>query len=148
MSIALLAVLWRRSGQAGQPVVINDTAVPPLPPLAPARVSQGEALYAQNCAACHGADLEGALDWKIRDADGAFPPPPHDSSGHTWHHADGLLLSIVENGGDPAYNSKMPPFRGKLNTDEILAILDFIKSRWGPEEREFQWWITATGNPG
>lgn len=144
----LLIVWWGRLGQSGRPVEINGTAVPPLPTLVPARVSQGQALYAQNCAACHGVRLEGAPNWKERDADGAFPPPPHDSSGHTWHHSDGLLLSIVESGGDPAYNSKMPAFGDKLSTEEVVAILEFIKSRWGPDEREFQWWITATGNPG
>ena len=147
MLLAILVVLWPRSGQAGQPVVINDTAVPPLPALVTSRVSQGEALYAQHCAACHGVKLEGATDWKIRDAEGAFPPPPHDSSGHTWHHSDGLLLSIIENGGDPAFNSKMPAFRDTLTTDEIFAVLEFIKSHWGKDEREYQWWITATGNP-
>ena len=28
-----------------------------------------------------------------------------------------------------------------------MAILDFFKSRWGKQEREFQWWITMTAIP-
>jgi len=129
-------------------VVINGTAVPPVPTLAAARVQQGSALYAQHCAACHGANLEGAANWKQPDAAGAYPPPPHDSTGHTWHHADDLLLSIVQNGGDPAYNSKMPAFKDKLSPAEIRSIIEFLKNHWGPEEREFQWWITATSDTG
>ncbi len=140
----LLILLWWQARTPNPPVVINGTAVPPVPTLAAARVQQGSALYAQHCAACHGTNLEGAPNWKQPDADGAYPPPPHDSSGHTWHHADDLLLSIVQNGGDPAFNSRMPAFRDRLSKEEISAILEYIKSGWGPEEREFQWWITST----
>lgn len=125
-------------------MVINGTAAPPLPTLDPDRVAQGAVLYAQNCAQCHGANLEGAPDWKRSLPDGSFPPPPHDSSGHTWHHPDGLLLEIMAEGGDPAYNSHMPGFQDKLTSDELSAVLEFLKSRWGQEEREFQWWITKT----
>ena len=127
-----------------QPVVINQTAVPPLPNLEAARVDRGEELYAQHCSNCHGANLEGAPDWKRPLADGSYPPPPHDDSGHTWHHPDELLQDIIAHGGDPAYNSKMPAFDGTLSPDEIASVLDFIKSRWGTEAREFQWWISAT----
>lgn len=144
----LLILLWWQARALNPPVVINGTAVPPVPTLAAARVQQGSALYAQHCAACHGANLEGAPNWKQPDADGAYPPPPHDSTGHTWHHPDDLLVSIVQNGGDPAYNSKMPAFKDRLSPEEIRAIIEFLKSHWGPEEREFQWWITTTGNPG
>jgi mono/diheme cytochrome c family protein len=108
----------------------------------------GAALYAQYCASCHGVNLEGAPDWKISLPDGSLPPPPQDSSGHTWHHPDPLLLDIVANGGDPAYNSRMPAFGDQISKDEMISILDFIKSTWGKDEREFQWWMTVTqGNP-
>jgi len=129
-----------------QPVVINDIAAPPMPTLNPDRVAQGEQLYAQYCAACHGPKLEGKPDWKTPLADGSYPPPPHDNSGHTWHHNDELLIRIVTNGGDTSYPSKMPAFRDKLSQDEVIAILDFIKSKWGNDEREFQWWNTAVGD--
>jgi len=123
-------------------VVINDTAVPPVPTLVSGNVGMGATLYAQHCASCHGPNLEGAANWKQPLADGSLPAPPHDSAGHTWHHTDGLLLNVTLNGGDPAFNSKMPAFREKLNEDEAGAILEFIKSKWGKDEREFQWWIT------
>jgi hypothetical protein len=37
----------------------------------------------------------------------------------------------------------MPGFRDVLTDEEMIGILAFIKSSWGQEEREFQWWITA-----
>ncbi|MFO7634361.1 MAG: cytochrome c [Caldilinea sp.] len=128
-----------------QPVVINGTAVPPLPTLNPAAVAEGEKLYSHYCASCHGANLEGAPDWKVRLPDGSLPPPPQDSSGHTWHHADSLLLTIIRDGGAPTTNSKMPAFGDRLSDDEIWAILTFFKSRWSEEERKFQWWVTVAG---
>ena len=131
---------------ANRPVVINQTAVPPLPTLNSERVEQGEVLYAEHCAQCHGVDLKGSPIWKEPLPDGSLPPPPHDSTGHTWHHSDEQLINIIANGGDPAYNSKMPAFKEKLTVNEMIAVLEFIKSKWKREEREFQWWITARPN--
>ena len=140
-------IAYQLMDSSNEPVVINQTAVLPLPTLNPENVSQGEILYAQYCAKCHGANLEGASNWKQRLPDGSLPPPPHDSSGHTWHHSDELLINITENGGDSTDNSKMTPFKDQLSREEVVAILEFIKSKWGREEREFQWWITARPNP-
>ena len=145
LMLAAAALLASCASQGDdKPVVINQTAVPPLPTLEAARVERGAELYAQYCAECHGANLEGALDWKRPLADGSYPPPPHDDSGHTWHHPDDLLLEIIAQGGDPAANSRMPAFGDDVSQDDIASVLDFIKSRWGTEARQFQWWITAT----
>lgn len=130
----------------GQPVIINGIAAPPVPTLDPARVAEGEVLYAEHCASCHGHNLEGAANWRVPLADGSYPPPPHDSSGHTWHHKDELLISIIQNGGNPKNKPLMPAFKDKLTGNEIVAILDFIKSEWGNQGREFQWWFTAVGD--
>lgn len=133
---------------ATNPVIINNTPVPPVPTLDPVRMSQGAALYTKYCATCHGANLEGATDWKKSLPDGSLPPPPQDSSGHTWHHPDALLVSIIAKGGDPAHNSRMPAFGDQISKTEMISILDFIKSTWGKDEREYQWWMTVTqGNP-
>lgn len=114
---------------------------PPLPPLDPAAVRAGEATYQQHCASCHQPDLSGASDWMIPNDDGTLKPPPQDSTGHTWHHPDQLLLEIVRDGIDVP-TSRMPTFASTLTDDEILAVLEFIKASWGEQERAFQWEVT------
>lgn len=125
-------------------IVINDTPVPPLPSLDEKKITAGKELYAMHCAGCHGVNLEGSPNWKQPRPDGTFPPPPQDSSGHTWHHADQQLVQIIQKGGDPAFGGTMPGFLDKLSEEEILSIVEYFKSSWGQEEREFQWWMTAT----
>ncbi len=78
LGLLLAAALFLGNRAGGQLVTINNTTVPPAPALDSARVAQGAALYAQYCAECHGANLEGAVDWKQRQPDGSLPPPPHD----------------------------------------------------------------------
>lgn len=99
--------------------------------------SRGEELYQQYCASCHRADLSGDPDWKSPNEDGSYPPPPHDSSGHTWHHSDQVLLEIIRDGSDFP-QTRMPSFGEKLTDDDIGAILEFFKVSWGPDEREYQ----------
>lgn len=101
------------------------------------RVARGGELYQQYCASCHRADLSGDPEWKTPNDDGSYPPPPHDSSGHTWHHSDQVLLEIIRDGSDFP-QSKMPSFGDRLSDDDIGAILEFFKTNWGPEEREYQ----------
>ena len=129
-----------------QPIVINGITAPPLPTLVPEQVQVGQTVYAQSCASCHGANLEGKPDWQVPLADGTLPPPPHDSSGHTWHHPDELLLEIIANGGDPEYNSQMPGFKDQLSEEQMAAVLEFIKSKWERDEREYQWWMSTVGD--
>lgn len=145
--VGTAVLMYQLPVRANRPVVINQTAVPPLPTLDSENAAQGEILYAQYCAKCHGVNLEGAPNWKQRLPDASLPPPPHDSFGHTWHHSDELLISITENGGDPTDNSKMLSFKNQLSRQEIIAIFEFIKSKWGRDEREYQWWITSRPNP-
>jgi len=64
----------------------------------PGVIAMGKDLYAQRCASCHGANLEGQPDWMQRKPDGKLPAPPHDATGHTWHHSDADLFKIVKNG--------------------------------------------------
>lgn len=98
-------------------------------------VAQGRALYAKECAACHGKNLEGQIrDWRSRLPDGSLPAPPHDATGHTWHHPDSLLFEITKLGrlkaSGGAARSNMPGFEDKLSDEEIWAVLSFIKSQW------------------
>ena len=110
-----------------------------------AAVTRGRALYDANCAACHGSDLEGQPDWQTPGADGRYPAPPHDASGHTWHHSDDDLIAYIALGGEEAlklmgvtFESGMPGFGDVLSDREIMDILDYIKSRWPDRERDIQ----------
>jgi hypothetical protein len=49
-----------------------------------------------------GANLEGQPNWKERQANGRLPAPPHDASGHTWHHPDAQLFGITKQGSRPS----------------------------------------------
>ena len=111
-------------------------------------VAAGEAVYRAHCAACHGARLEGQPRWRERDAQGRMPAPPHDASGHTWHHPDQVLFDITKHGVAKAarmkdYDSAMPAFSGVLTDAEIVAVLSWIKAQWPAEIRRHQEEINA-----
>jgi mono/diheme cytochrome c family protein len=105
-----------------------------------AQVSLGKTIYADNCASCHGANLAGQPDWRVHKEDGRLPAPPHDETGHTWHHPDEQLFQITKLGLKPplapdGYESDMPSFGGTLSDEQIWAVLAFIKSTWPEETR-------------
>ena len=144
IGLVYLVLINTLSSSSNAPVTIMETTVPPIPTLNPESVASGKQVYDQYYASCHGGNLEGVPNWKESQPDGSFLPPPHDSNGHTWHHPDPVLIKIIANGGDPElYNTKMPRFGDQLTEIEIKAVLDYIKSSWGQEEREYQWWMTA-----
>ena len=99
-------------------------------------VALGEILYQQYCASCHGVELEGQPDWKLRDENGFLPAPPHDETGHTWHHPDEQLFEITKIGTEAyvgrGYRSNMIGFADQLDDTEIWAVLAYIKSQWSP----------------
>lgn len=139
--ITLAALAQQQGGEArvegltflGEPVTADEIAL-------------GQDLYAANCASCHGADLEGQPDWKRRLESGRMPAPPHDETGHTWHHADRQIFTITKlgvGGVVPGYESDMPAFEGVLTDEEIRAVLAFIKSTWPDRQRDFQADVTA-----
>ncbi|WP_239025206.1 c-type cytochrome [Rhodoligotrophos defluvii] len=101
----------------------------------PRQVALGETIYQRYCASCHGARLEGQPNWRARKPDGRLPAPPHDATGHTWHHPDEQLFRITKSGLGPplapsGYESDMPAFGGTLTDEQIWAVLAFIKSQW------------------
>ena len=115
----------------------------------PEVLALGRAVYEQRCAACHGARLEGQPNWRIRDAAGLLPAPPHDASGHTWHHPDAVLFDITKHGVAKAanlkdYQSSMPAFEGTLTDAQIVAVLSWIKAQWPQEIRKQQEAVNAT----
>lgn len=100
------------------------------------QIAIGQRVYAQNCASCHGANLEGQPNWRAPLANGSMPAPPHDITGHTWHHGDQYLFEVTKRGGQaasPDAPSGMPAFGDRLSDAEIEAVLAYIKSTWPPD---------------
>lgn len=115
-----------------------------------APAARGRVLYADNCAACHGENLQGQSSWQTPGDDGRLPAPPHDASGHTWHHSDADLIAYITLGGDAAlaqmgvdFSSGMPAFGDVLSARDIADILAYLKSTWPEAERRFQAQVTA-----
>jgi mono/diheme cytochrome c family protein len=104
-----------------------------------ALVTAGQQLYVKHCASCHGMKLEGQPNWRQRGADGLLPAPPHDPSGHTWHHPDEQLIRMTKYGptrlSGGTYRSAMPGYENVISDEEIVAVLSYIKSRWPAEIR-------------
>ena len=100
-------------------------------------VQLGSVLYDEQCASCHGQNLEGQPNWHKRDQDGYLPAPPHDETGHTWHHTDKDLFEMTKYGirafAGEGYKTRMPIYKDILSDSEILAVLSFIKSGWPTE---------------
>ena len=100
-------------------------------------VDLGKLVYKKNCASCHGINLEGQEQWREPDADGYMPAPPHDETGHTWHHPDEYLFLMTKYGLEEIigqeYPNNMPAYKDILSDKEILASLSFIKSTWSRE---------------
>ena len=96
--------------------------------------NSGKLVYAENCASCHGMALEGQANWRQRDPDGYLPAPPHDKTGHTWHHSDSYLFLMTKYGIEKMigrkYPNNMPAYKDKLTDEEIIAALSYIKSTW------------------
>lgn len=133
--LAFVALLSACSQQAPQGVRLQ--------PDDPEVRALGNKVYAAHCAACHGARLEGQPNWRMRDARGLLPAPPHDASGHTWHHPDDVLFRITKHGVARAanlkdYQSAMPAYEGVLTDVEIIAVLSWIKSQWPKDIRAQQ----------
>lgn len=100
---------------------------------------EGKRLYGTYCASCHGVDLKGQANWRQRMANGRLPAPPHNDSGHTWHHPDNQLVEMIKIGfvggvnAPEGYQSDMPPFGSVLSDEQIGLILGYIKSAWSKE---------------
>lgn len=130
--VAVLGLGGRLGPQAPAAIVLR--------PDDPQLTALGERIYHRHCAACHGAQRQGQPNWRERDAQGRLPAPPHDASGHTWHHPDQTLFSITKLGiaraaGLSSYDTAMPVYEGVLDDAEIVAVLSWIKAQWPAEVR-------------
>ncbi|KAF0675107.1 c-type cytochrome [Profundibacterium mesophilum] len=147
-ALSIAAVVSSQKDSAEHQAVLQHGLAPITvlgAPSTDAMVDIGQGLYAANCASCHGAELEGEPNWRQPGPNGQMPAPPHDASGHTWHHPDQDLIAIIKHGIGAVQNgrhSRMPSFDEKLGDAQIEAILAFIKSSWPDHARRLQQNVT------
>ena len=133
--IAVTAALWFEEKSLADP---DNTQ----------QVTRGKSVYAQYCISCHGVRLEGQANWSERLPSGRMPAPPHDASGHTWHHPDAMLFGMTKYGlvpgkyAPPGYQSDMPALGGVLSDEDLWAVLAYIKSSWPQDIRRAQHELT------
>ncbi len=83
-------------------------------------VNDGKAIYAQNCAVCHGATGHG-------DGPGAaaLNPKPLDLTVHVGLHPDGQLFDWISNG---IPRTSMPPWKDKLSTQQRWDLINYLRT--------------------
>jgi mono/diheme cytochrome c family protein len=133
----LLVTTWLLLSAAGQAMANGDPPSSDTP-----RLEEGERIYRQYCAGCHGIEGEGMPNWERPNAQNELPAPPHGPEGHTWKHSDAMLYRIISEGWRDPWNKTerltMPAFKDVLTPAEIRAVVDYIKTFWTLEQRRHQ----------
>jgi mono/diheme cytochrome c family protein len=96
------------------------------------QVAHGGRLFHEHCAACHGANAQGAANWRQKGADGKYPPPPLDGTGHAWHHPKNILVMTIREGTGKLGGS-MPAWGNKLSTQDMDDIIAWFQAKWSDE---------------
>lgn len=79
--------------------------------------SNGQALYAQHCARCHGAD------GKSKTALGKTFKAPDLTTSRVQSRSNNRLTSSIKNG-----RGNMPGFSKKLSAQDITALIAYVRS--------------------
>ncbi len=98
-------------------------------------VSQGEVLFHQNCAGCHGTNAEATAGWE--QASGEKSAPPLNGTGHAWHHSLEQLSQTIRQ-GNIQIGGTMPAFEGELSEQDTRHIIGYFQSKW-PDNVYQQW---------
>jgi mono/diheme cytochrome c family protein len=99
----------------------------------PQVLADGQRVYQQHCAVCHGSEAQGLVaDWKKPGADGKYPPPPLNGTAHAWHHPFSQLTRVVKD-GTARLGGNMPAWSDTLSDAQIENSLHYVISLW-PED--------------
>lgn len=107
-------------------VVLAALALLPVVALGQGNVDKGKGLYAQNCAACHGAAGKGD-----GPAGTALNPKPRDLTDKSYMAGmkDQQIFDLVKKGGAAVGKSPlMPPLGGTLKDADIRDVVAFVRS--------------------
>jgi mono/diheme cytochrome c family protein len=140
VTMVLLAMALGACDQKTQKAPLSSVSTGQMPArhYDPAVLSLGKQVYQQHCSVCHGAQAQGAPDWRKRKPNGKFPPPPLNGSGHAWHHSRAVLRDVIRNGSQ-AGQGDMPAWQGKLTDNEIEAVISWFQSLW-PDQVYAAWY--------
>ncbi len=111
--IAVFTINLMRGGEFSEPLAPEDV------------IAMGERVYQETCAACHGEYLEGHA--------AVLEAPALNGSEHSWHHADGQIQTLINEGG-----VLMPALAEQVSDDEIIAVIRYIQSNWAVDQLAFQ----------
>jgi len=102
---------------------VQSLGVPSAPSRSPetASVDQGKALFAANCASCHGDQGSGN-----GPAAGALAPPP--TNFNVKRPTQRRVLDVLENG---IPGTAMPPWKRQLDQEQQQALAEFVHSLYG-----------------
>lgn len=96
------------------------------------QLKRGGQLFQQHCAACHGKQGEGAVNWQQAGPDGKYPPPALNGTAHAWHHPTRVLMDVIKN-GTGRIGGNMPAWKDKLTDEQITDIIAWFQSKWSDE---------------
>jgi cytochrome c553 len=142
--VALMSPYWR-----GQIVKYNccrevPTSLTQAP--TPQLIEHGKALFGVYCAGCHGVEgvgqdpdiPMGGYFHTARFPEGFHFAPALDMTGHAMIHATSSLFFVVKYGSLVRKDSAMVGWQGRLTDDDMVAIVQFIRSTWSEPARQAQ----------
>src|SRR5215467_414471 len=91
-------------------------------------IARGRQFYLVNCVDCHDQDGKGL---NRRDFNSTVPADLTDPDA--WLHgttAEGIFASIRE-----GTRQDMPPYKGKIEDEQIWHIVNFVRSLWPEAKR-------------
>ncbi len=103
------------------------------------QIAEGEQLYKQHCASCHGAKAEGNSEWRKALAEGKYLPLPLNGTGREWHSSRNELHNHIKYGSKFG-KGNMPPFQNVLTDAQITAVIAWFQSLWS--DQLYAEWLT------
>jgi len=120
-----------------QKSITTMTGVDVTRTLDPKLIAQGEQLYKEHCAGCHGAKAEGNPNWHTAMTQGKYLPPPLNGTGREWHSSRNQLHNHIKYGSEFG-KGDMPGFQNKLTDQQITSVMAWFQSLW-PDQLYAEW---------